>query len=514
MSKKYVIGIDIGGTHTDMVLVDEAQQIIKAFKTATTSPLELGVKTGLEMLFQDGAVDKAAVSGIFVGTTHATNAIVEQKDLYRVGVIRIAGHRPTSLRPCYAWPKSLVTSIFAGCETIGGGFECDSRVITPFCPKEAKDAVRRLVAAGAESLAVVGVFSPISPQHELLCAEAAREVAGDSFPLSLSYRIGSIGFIERENAAILNAALKKPMEQGFRNLESIRDAVGLTCPLYITQNDGSLINLDEAIANPLLTVSSGPTNSFIGASKLAGVSDAVIVDVGGTTTDIGVIRNGYPRRSMHNATIGGVSLNFRMPDVMVVGLGGGSYLTPTAAGQYAVGPESCGKKLMLEAQAFGGNTLTLSDAAFLLDYLDLPNGNKRHVKLNVGDAQEIMTHIFDKVQNGISVMKGKMMGLPVVYVGGGAPIASQRTAGVPYHYSVANAFGAALAEISGTVDTIVSLQDREQVLGGIKEQACAAAVAKGAHSGHVRIVDVQVIPYHYIPGQLARVVVTASGPKT
>lgn len=505
----FVIGIDIGGTNTDIVLVNELNEIVKAFKTATTSPLEIGVQTGLEMLFQDAGLDKKSILGIFVGTTHATNAIVEQKNLYSVGLIRIAGHYPKSLRPCFGWSEQLLANMFAGYETIGGGFECDLKQISPFSKAEAKDAVLKLLDKGMDSLAVIGVFSPISKEHELLLKEAAKEVAGEDFPISLSHEIGGIGFIERENATILNAALKKTMKQGFQSLEKLKNAFGLTCPLFITQNDGSLIDLSEAIANPLLTISSGPTNSFIGASKLAGVSDAIIVDVGGTTTDIGMIQNGFPRRSMHNASIGGISLNFRMPDVLSIGIGGGSLITASQSGKFKVGPESCGKDLMTKSLSFGGSSLTLTDIAAATGLFDLPS--KYPIEIAGLDVRKVMSEVYEKIQQCIHLMKGKEPDLPIIYVGGGAKIASQSTVDCLKNYSVANAYGAALAEFSGTVDTTLSLKDRESTLDQLKIQAMEFAVKKGADPKKVRVVDLRVIPYHYMPNQLARVIVTASG---
>src|SRR5690606_12510390 len=148
---------------------DRCQKIVAAFKTETTIPLENGVKTALKQLLESSGVDAALIEGIYVGTTHATNAILEARDLYKVGVIRIAGHRPELLSPCFGWPAFLKEAVLAGVETISGGFECDLREMSPFKPHEAVEAARKLAEQGMESLAVVGVFSPIEPRHELAC---------------------------------------------------------------------------------------------------------------------------------------------------------------------------------------------------------------------------------------------------------------------------------------------------------------------------------------------------------
>ncbi len=511
MQNHYVIGVDIGGTHTDAVLIDASKTIIKKHKAETSQELEHGVKKALSHIIE--GIDKRLIKGIFVGTTHATNAVVESKNLYRVGVIRIAGHNPKTLDPCFSWPDEIKTASFAGAVTIDGGFECDSRPITPFNKAKAKDAIEHLISQGAESLAIVGVFSPIRAEDELECARLADEITKGRIPVTLSHQIGGIGFIERENAAILNAALKKPMERGFRNLEAAKNELQIPCPLYVTQNDGSIIDIKQATLFPLLTISSGPTNSFIGASKLAGLKDALVVDIGGTTSDVGIILNGYPRRSIHNAQIGGISLNFRMPDVMALAIGGGTYVKTKPL---KIGPQSCGRDLLREAQIFGGTSLTLTDIACLTGLLSIGSARKELVDITRPAAEEVMKEVSLRLKSALQLMRGERKDLPVIFVGGGAGIGSYEKSEntlIPGNSDVANAYGAALAEISATVDTVVSLNDREKTIEELKEKAIALAVERGADATHARIVDKQVIPYHYIPNNLARVIVIASGPQ-
>ncbi|CCB90472.1 putative Hydantoinase/oxoprolinase protein family [Waddlia chondrophila 2032/99] len=492
-----LIGIDIGGTHTDAVLVSKGK-MVRAFKTATTRPLEEGVK---KALIEIGHLDE--LKAVHVGTTHATNALLEGKNLFRTGVIRLAGHRPDALKPCAGWPLFLKEKIFAGVETVDGGWECDLRAITMLNPAQIKDASEKLAAAGVESLAIVGVFSPILSEQEEMAAAAVREVLGEEFPITLSSEIGGIGFIERENASILNASLKKPMREGFERLKETLTALGVNAPLHLTQNNGSVIDLKRAIEYPLLTVSSGPTNSFIGASRLAGLSDAIVVDIGGTSTDIGCVKNGFPRRSIHNVSFGGVALNFRAPDVLALPIGGGSYLDGRR-----IGPESCGGALRTQAQVFGGEFLTLTDAACVAGVMSIPGAEVSRVCLSTIEAQNLIATVRSQVASGVEKMRGGRKDLPVIAVGGGAAIAS---AFQPEHQAVANAYGAALAEVSATIDTVLSLSDRGKQLEDLKDQALQLAVDEGASSSSVRIVDLQVIPYHYVPNQLARVIATASG---
>lgn len=497
----YIAGIDIGGTHTDAVLVNEKGEIVRSYKTTTTFPLEEGVKKGLQNVARG-----VTLQAIHIGTTHALNALLEGKDLYKVGVIRIAGHRPDALKPCLGWPEFLKQKVYGGYETVDGGYECDLSPITPFNPIQIKEASYKLLDKGVEGLAFIGVFSPISAIQEQEAKEIVLGELGNDFPITLSHEVGGIGFIERENAAIVNTALINPMRRGFSHLKEAIETLGLTAPLFLTQNNGSIITLDQAIAHPLFSISSGPTNSFIGGCRLAGMTDAVVVDVGGTSTDIGVVHKGYPRRSIHNVIVGGVSLNFRAPDVLALALGGGSLIRGEL-----IGPESCGGRLFIEGQSFGGSQLTLTDVACMTGCLTIPNAQCDRVKLSIAEAYSILKRAQRSIQDAISVMKGDKTELPVIAVGGGAAIASSEKIQVPEYHSVANAYGAALAEISATIDTVVSLKERNKTLELLKEEVLQKAVSSGACAQNVRLVDVQVIPYHYVPHQMARVMMTASG---
>ncbi len=156
---------------------------------------------------------------------------------------------------------------------------------------------------------------------------------GDGVHISISSEIGSMGLIERENATILNAALYQVAErftEGFAR--SLADQGVEHADVYLSQNDGTLMTMEYARKYPILTIACGPTNSIRGASYLSRLKDAIVIDVGGTTTDLGVIQNGFPRESSIAVTIGGVRTNFRMPDVVSIGLGGGSVVRERESG--------------------------------------------------------------------------------------------------------------------------------------------------------------------------------------
>lgn len=517
MSQKkssYSIGVDIGGTNTDAVLIDNQKNILAAVKINTTKKIEDGFKQALQKLLTESQADKQNITGIFVGTTHATNAILLAEDLHKVGVIRLAGHQPI-LPTCYGWPKQLRDNILIDSITLSGGFECDGRELTHFDSIEVKTAVKQLISNGAESLAITGAFAPIDPCHELATKCIVQDIAGEDFPISLSHQIGGIGLIERENATILNAALKKVIGTGFKQLIQVCRELGMDCQVYVTQNNGSLIDLKQAMEYPILTLSAGPTNSFVGGAKLAGKSHAIVVDIGGTSTDVGIVKNGFPRRCLHFSNIGGVSLNFSMPDVLSIAMGGGSHINISEQ-NVTVGPRSCARQFQLESMAFGGNQLTLTDVAMSLGNLHINGANCERIKISKHTAKEVMKTVLENIHNLVRRIAGQTIP-DVILVGGGAHIISPEylcdSFYVPKHAEVANAYGAALAESAAVVDTITSLEKREETLEQIKETAIQQAVENGADVALTRIIDLQIIPYHYMPGLMARVVVTAAGPR-
>jgi N-methylhydantoinase A/oxoprolinase/acetone carboxylase beta subunit len=512
MKSFYRIGIDIGGTNTDAVLVDADKRIVAAVKMGTTEDIVTGFSKALKSLLQISGVDPAAVRALLLGTTHATNAILQKKGLYRVGVIRLAGHNPESLPPCFGWPQDLKTAVFASYCNVGGGYECDGRLITPLCRQEVELAVQTLLEKGAESIAVVGTFSPQNSGQEVEVGKWIASIAGHDFPLSLSHEMGGIGFIERENSTILNSALKRFMAEGFQELQRACHQVGLDCPLCVTQNNGTVITLAHALNYPVLTISAGPTNSFTGASFLTGLSDAFIVDIGGTSTDIGLIRNGFLRRSLNTSCIGGVPLNFPMPDVLSIALGGGSRIELSSS-LPTIGPDSVAKEILSLAQCFGGKTLTLTDAAVARG-IPLPGASPERIGCDLAQAVDILKEAVRKIAAAICLL-GAGKELPIILVGGGAQLLScelpEERYLIPAHADVANAYGAALAGISGTIDRVVSLTEQESVLAQLQEEAVELAARAGADRCSVRIADIQIIPYHYMPNQVARVIVTAAG---
>ena len=248
-------------------------------------------------------------------------------------------------------------------------------------------------AKGVKSIAISCVFSTVRNDHELRAAELCKEVMGEDVHVSISSEIGSMGLIERENATILNAALWQVAERFTEGFAKSLEGEGITnADVYLSQNDGTLMTMEHARRYPILTIACGPTNSIRGASYLSQLKNAIVIDVGGTTTDLGVIQNGFPRESSVAATIGGVRTNFRMPDVVSIGLGGGSIVREKPDGTVTVGPDSVGYEITEHALVFGGDVLTATDIAVRLGMADV--GDKTLVEsVPLELAQKALTAI-------------------------------------------------------------------------------------------------------------------------
>ena len=266
-----------------------------------------------------------------LGTTHATNAVLERRNLRRVAVIRIGGPATHSIRPMFGWPHDLADAVSVGATIVDGGIEFDGRELSPLDT----DAIARFlgqVGGDGRRRRRSPACSPRSrARHELAAAEVVKRELGEMH-VSLSHEIGSIGLLERENATILNGALAGVARDVAHAMRGALAAHGLTPATFFAQNDGTLMSLDQALRYPVLTIGSGPANSVRGAAFLTGDSDSLVADVGGTSTDVGVLANGFPRESSQGVEIGGIRTNFRMPDLVTIALGGGTVVTRTPAG--------------------------------------------------------------------------------------------------------------------------------------------------------------------------------------
>lgn len=512
----YRLGIDVGGTNTDAVLIDENKNVAAEVKHPTSGDIYDGILEAVREVLKLSGVDRAQIGQAMLGTTQCTNAIVERKNLAPVGVLRIGAPATLGIPPMTDWEEDIQKTAVETA-VIGGGFEYDGKELAPF-DQEAASGFFRKLKGKVQSVAIISTFSTVRDDHEREAAALCREIMGEDVHVSVSSEIGSMGLIERENAAILNAALYKVADQfteGFA--KSLKQEGIVNADIYLSQNDGTLMTMEQARRYPVLTIACGPTNSIRGASYLSSKKDAVVIDVGGTTTDIGVIQNGFPRESSVAATIGGVRTNFRMPDVLSIGLGGGSIVREKADGTVTVGPDSVGYRITEEAKIFGGDTVTATDIAVKLGMADL--GDKALVSDIGGDfAQKAMDVMKAMVEDGIDSMKVSRDDVDVVLVGGGSIIVPDELTGArcvqkPEHFGTANAIGSAISKVSGTYEKLINYDEipRDEALAQAREEAVKTAVAAGADESTVEIIDVEDVPLAYYPGNTNRVKIKAAG---
>jgi N-methylhydantoinase A/oxoprolinase/acetone carboxylase beta subunit len=508
------LGVDVGGTNTDAVVVDVDDRLVAKAKVPTTPDVTAGIVRAVEGVVGGPGVDGSRITHAMFGTTHATNAVLQRRGLRRVAVLRIGGPATHSVRPLFGWPEDLRSVVSAGETIVEGGIEFDGRELSPF---DAEGTARFLgtVAGRAEAVAIASVFAPVSAEHERAAQEVVRKELGD-IPVSLSHEIGSVGLLEREAAAVLNAALIDVARDVASAIGGALERHGLRPVAFFAQNDGTLMDLEHAIRYPVLTIGSGPANSIRGAAYLTSVTDAIVVDVGGTSTDVGVLVNGFPRESSFGVEIGGVRTNFRMPDLVTIALGGGTIVT-REDGRVRVGPESVGYRVTQEALVFGGETPTLTDAAVSSARARLgdPGATAPHSGLlaeAVARSDELLAEAIDRV-------KTSREDRPVIAVGGGSILVPDAVPGAseilrPDHHDVANAIGAAIASVSGEVDRIFQLGPggREAAIAEASGEAVDRAVAAGAARDGVEVVEVDEIPLAYLTNPATRIKVKAAGP--
>ncbi len=497
------IGVDVGGTNTDAAVLDGVT-VLASCKRSTSRDVLSGVVEALREVTRD--IETAQVHSVVIGTTHFINAITQARLLAPVVAVRLAS-TPVPLPPFTDWPARIADAVRGAIVEVEGGHQFDG---TPLGEADL-DRLRTLIAghtgAGLRDVVVTSVFSPVTPDGERAAQAVIEQVCPQAL-VTLSHEVGRIGLLERENAALLNGALRPLARHVVDGFVQATADVGIDAPLFLSQNDGTVMSVETALRFPILTVASGPTNSMRGAAVQSGLSDCVVVDVGGTTTDIGLLRDGFPRESSLAVQLGGVRTNFRMPDVVSLGIGGGSLVVATGAG-VVVGPDSVGYELTSRARVFGGDETTLTDVAVAAGRLVV--GDPTLVAdLDPDLVAGALRYVDDVVSECIDRVKLDGADLPVVVVGGGAPLLASELPGAsvvihPAHSGAANAIGAALANISGEVDRIFSLvgTTRADAMAAARAEAVADAVAAGATPESVRVVDEEDIPLAHLPGGTA-----------
>lgn len=316
-----ILGIDTGGTYTDGVLIDKSNNKIMSKSKALTTreKLSVGIADCLHNLVLDQYED---IELVCLSTTLATNAIVENKGC-RVGLITI-GKMPDGELPAQE------------IRVVQGKFDIYGNLVDNLQYDQVKNAVQQLEGK-VEAIAISGYASIRNPAHEI----SARELASVlNVPVVCAHELtGSLGFYERTVTAILNAKLIPIIKELIHECQSILDQLQINAPLMIVKGDGGLISEEFALARPIETVLSGPAASINGGIFLTGLENALIIDIGGTTTDVADVNDGFVKLNPHGANVNGWLTRVRAAEIYTYGIGGDSGLKGAMQGMGSFGPE-------------------------------------------------------------------------------------------------------------------------------------------------------------------------------
>lgn len=325
-SARYGLGIDTGGTFTDAVIVDlDDYSVVAKRKSPTThGDLSKGLYQSVSAVFEACDVTPKDISLVGISTTLATNSVLESAG-GEVGLILIG------------WNPMEATSFGEKHQvTIKGGFDSKGRVITTMNEKEVKAAVEK-VSKGTHAIAISGLFAVTNPSQEKKVKEIAREMT--SLPVIAGHELsGALGIDLRAETAVLNGKLIPIVSKFFDDVEATFRKMGVDAPIMAYKGDGSVMSLDEARLYPVETILSGPAASAVGGRVISGLDDCVVVDIGGTSTDIAIMDEGFPQVQYEGATIGRWRTRVKAVDMYTVALGGDSRIA-VKDGKFIIGPE-------------------------------------------------------------------------------------------------------------------------------------------------------------------------------
>ena len=503
------IGVDVGGTNTDAVVMD-AETVIAGAKSPTTNDILSGVENSILSALTQANKKPDDIEALIIGTTHFVNAIVQRKNLAKTGLIRLSLPSGGSVLPFADWPIELIESMNGKYKLVKGGYEMDGSEISKIDEKEILNALNELQNLGCNEIAISSVFATVRGDMEQEAYDIIKKHSPNT-NVSLSKDIGGMGLLERENAALINATLKPLAKEVVESFEKLRSKLNFKCSIFFTKNDGTLIQSSEVIELPVLTFACGPTNSMRGAAFLSKEKNALVVDVGGTTTDVGEVKDGFPRQAGTSVTVADVRTNFSMPDVISFGLGGGSLINTD---QLKVGPQSVGYELTEKAKVFGGDVLTATDVAVSYGRCTVGKNEAPEIK----NKEEIILLMDKMVEDKVARARTSNEKIPVIAVGGGSVMLDNQIDGLtvikPLHNDLANAVGAAIAQVSGQVSKVILIDDkidRESAIKQVTDEATKLAINRNADPNTINVLAVSDMPLSYLPGNNLLINVTVVG---
>jgi N-methylhydantoinase A len=463
-----MLGLDVGGTHTDVVIIDGKQVARKA--KILTNPHDLLESVLFGMLEATAGIAPELIRRVVVSTTLATNAIVEGR-LEPVGIVVASGPGMN--------PSSL--AIGEHFYPVSGAIDHRGREVAPIRDEEIREIGRTLKAAGIRHVALVGKFSTRNPGHEL----KMRELVGDGFEtVAMGHQVsGQLNFPRRIATTYLNAAVAPISRRFYEAVRRSMERQGLKVPLEILKADGGTMAQQRSLQYAAETILSGPAASVVGTVAFADpAKEEVVLDIGGTTTDIAILVNGVPLLERVGISIGGYRTLVRALRSYSIGVGGDSWVR-VEAGALRVGPERKGRAI-----AYGGPEPTPTDALIALGAATnghrqraiegiqhlgyrLDKGVRETAEMVVGTTCSLILQGINELVRQVNsqpvytihqLLEGKrvnptdliVIGTPAKELAARLGAASGWPVRVPPNHEVANAIGAAVARTTCEVTVV------------------------------------------------------------
>ena len=369
-------GIDVGGTFTDLILVDDVTGEVKLAKVPTTVHNQaFGVLAALDA----AGADTAGLAAIIHGTTTTTNAMLERK-IAKVGLITTRGFRDVLELGRRTRPKAYgMTGTFVPLIPrelrfeVAERMDAEGRVLTALDEAAVADAARALVAAGAEAVVIHFLHSYINPAHERRAGELVRALWPNPYVTVGHTIVAEYREYERGVTAAVNAAIQPVLARYIERLQSELKGRGFAKDLLVMQGNGGTVSSSIVAEHAVNTVMSGPASGVIAAAytgNASGMPNLVTYDMGGTSSDVALIKDGQPSVSSELELEYAMPIHVPMIDVHTIGAGGGSLASVDAAGMLRVGPESAGATPGPICYARGGARPTITDANLVLGRLN------------------------------------------------------------------------------------------------------------------------------------------------
>ncbi len=419
----YLVGVDIGGTFTDCVVIDEGGTVTTAKAPSTPDNFAQGMIDAIA-----GAADRLGLAAdrlyeqvalLSHGTTVGTNAVVQKRGA-KIGLITTRGHNdvihimrgsrgiggrdvrqvvhfPESRKPDPIVPKRLIAGV-------SERVDCFGKVVVPLNEAEAEAAIRRLLAEGVGAIAICFLWSFLEPKHEHRVRDMVKAIAPDMFVTCSADLVPKWGEYERTTATAINAYIG-PLTAGYlRSLDRRLATLGYRQGLQITQCGGGTISVDKAMEAPLLTLDSGPVSGVTGSlylGRIMGYPNIITTDMGGTSFDVGIIFDGKPAFSFIS-NVNQYEYFIPKVDIQAIGSGGGSLVrVDEATRTMRVGPASAGAVPGPVCYGKGGTVPTVTDADVVLGYINPDNFAGGSIKLDKAKAEGAIQGIADRLGMGL-----------------------------------------------------------------------------------------------------------------